>query len=111
MKEFKTGWTKEDLTIYTLIYCANADFYESQIEIDHIKSKIKKSDFDAIYNEFNKDNAVVRVQKIKQTIENLGYSEDEKESLFDDMREVFLTDGKFQSLEQKLHTALVNILR
>jgi hypothetical protein len=110
MEDFTTGWTKEELKIYTLIYCANADFFESHFEISYIKSKIKDSDFDSIYKEFKSDNDYKSVQKIKKTIEDLGYSDEEKEALFDEMRELFLSDGKYQSLEQNLNRALNNIL-
>lgn len=110
MEEFNTGWTKEELKIYTLIYCANADYFESHLEINYIKSKVQDSDFDKIYAEFKSDNDYMSIQKIKQTIEKFGYTDDDKESLFDEMRNLFLADGKFQSQEQNLHRALTNIL-
>lgn len=110
MKEFNTGWTKEELKIYTLIYCANADYFESQFEINYIKSKVKKSNFDKIYAEFKSDNDFTRIQKINQTVKTLGYTNEEKDLLFDEMRELFLTDGKYHSLEQNLHKALNNII-
>ena len=49
----KTNWTEDELKAYLLIYCANADFTESKIEIDFIKSKILSSNFDKIHREFN----------------------------------------------------------
>ena len=110
MEDFTTGWTKEELKIYTLIYCANADYFESHLEINYIKSKVEESDFEKIYAEFKSDNDYTSIQKIKQTIEKKGYTDEEKETLFDEMRKVFLADGKYQSLEQNLHRALTNIL-
>lgn len=110
MGEFTTGWTKEELKIYTLIYCANADYFESQLEMNFIKSKVDESNFEKIYLEFKSDNDYMSVQKIKHTMENLGYSNEDKDKLFDEMRGVFLADGKYQSLEQNLHRALTNIL-
>jgi len=110
MEDFTTGWTKEELKIYTLIYCANADYFESHFEIDYIRSKVKESDYDNLYKEYKRDNDYMSIQKIKKTIEDLGYSDEEKEALFDEMRELFLADGKYQSLEQNLHRALSNIL-
>ena len=38
MENKNINWTKEDLKTYLLIYCANADFSESKIEIEFIKS-------------------------------------------------------------------------
>lgn len=110
MENFDTGWTKEELKIYTLIYCANADYFESPMELNFIKSKVKESDFDKIYAEFKNDNDFMSVQKINQTIIKLGYTTDEKETLFEEMRELFLADGKYHSFEQNLHRALTNII-
>lgn len=111
MEDFNTNWTKEELKIYTLIYCANADYFESHFEISYIKSKVKESDFDKIYAEFKKDNDYASIQKINNCIDRLGYSNKEKDLLFDEMRELFLSDGKYHSLEQNLHRALSNIIQ
>lgn len=111
MEDFNTNWTKEELKIYTLIYCANADYFESHFEISYIKSKVKESDFDKIYAEFKKDNDYASIQKINNCVDRLGYSNKEKDLLFDEMRELFLSDGKYHSLEQNLHRALSNIIQ
>jgi len=110
MKNYITGWSKEELKIYTLIYCANADYFESRLEIQYIKSKVKESDYDKIYVEFKSDNDFTRIQKINQTVKALGYTNEEKDILFDEMRELFLTDAKYHTLEQNLQKALNNII-
>ena len=56
MEETSPNWTKEELKIYILIYCANADFSESKLETEYIKSKIQTSNFDKIHAEFENDN-------------------------------------------------------
>jgi len=111
MENYITGWTKEELKIYTLIYCANADYFESRLEIQYIKSKVKQSDFDKIYAEFKSDDDFTSKQKINNSVERLGYTNQEKDLLFDEMRELFLSDGKYHSLEQNLHRALNNIIQ
>lgn len=110
MEEFNTGWTKEELQVYTLIYCANADYFESKFEINYIKSKVKESNFDKIYTEVKSDNDYTSIQKINNTVVKLGYTSQEKDILFDEMRELFLSDGKYSSLEQNLNRALNNII-
>ena len=46
------NWTKEELKIYILIYCANADFSESKFEVDYIKSRTKTDNFKKNHAEF-----------------------------------------------------------
>ena len=46
MSTTNSNWTKEDFIIYTLIYCANADYVEEKLELDYIKSKINTSNLE-----------------------------------------------------------------
>lgn len=56
MNDLHPNWTKEELKIYILIYCANADFSESKVERAFIKERIAHSDFDKIHAEYEGDN-------------------------------------------------------
>ncbi|MBK7095313.1 MAG: hypothetical protein IPH57_09820 [Saprospiraceae bacterium] len=109
MEEYQTNWTKEELKIYLLIYCAKADFLESKVETDFIKSKIKDNSFERIHEEFNKDNDYQSIQKIRTTIEKYSYSKDAIAQLFEEMKELFLSDGKYGILEQNLFMGLNHI--
>lgn len=110
MKTHDTNWTKEELLIYTLIYCANADYNESEFEIKHIKSKIKDSDYDSLKKEFDRDTPHDSLQKIKDAFDKHGYSADDKEKFYDDIRILFLADGKYSKDEQNLFEFLTNII-
>ena len=110
MKKFNTNWTKEELKIYILIYCANADFSESKFEIDLIKSKIQTSNFEKIHDEFKKDNDYQSIQKIQLSFKEHGYTNDEIENLFRDIKELFLSDEKYDILEQNLNRGLSLLL-
>jgi len=111
MKEINTNWTKEDLKIYILIYCANADFSESKVEIDFIKSKIQTSNFEKLNDEFINDNDFQSIQKIKLSIKEHGYTNDETNILFKEIKELFLSDKKYDILEQNLFRGLSHILK
>ena len=39
MEEFITLWTREELKAYILLYCAYANFVETEAEKEYIKSK------------------------------------------------------------------------
>lgn len=106
----KPNWTKEDLKIYILIYCAKADFNESNIEVDFIKSKLKNSDYEKLHTEFEADNDYQSIQKIQAALDKHGYSEKEVNGLFMEIKKLFLSDGKYDVLEQNLLLGLKHIL-
>jgi len=55
MEEFITNWTKEELNLYILIFCANADFIESKGETDFLKLKSNETLFSRTYNILEKN--------------------------------------------------------
>lgn len=111
MEEIKTNWTKEELEIYILIYCANADFSESKFEIDFIKSKTQTSNFEKIHDVFKKDNDYQSIQKIQSSIKDHGYTNEDKDILFKEIKALFLSDDKYDILEQNLYRGLSHILK
>ncbi len=111
MENIKTNWTKEELKIYVLIYCANADFLESKLEIDFIKSKIQTSNFEKIHAEFENDNDYQSIQKIRFSIKEHGYTNDETNSLFREIKELFLSDKNYDILELNLYRGLSHLLK
>lgn len=111
MSNTKPNWSKEDLRIYILIYCAKADFNESNIEVDFIKSKLQNSDYDKLHAEFEADNDYQSIQKIQAALNYHGYSEKEVNSLFTEIKALFLSDGKYDQLEQNLLLGLKRILK
>ena len=100
MVDYTTNWTSEELTIYTLIFCANADFSESVVEDDYIKSKITSTNFDKIHKEFEQDNDYTSIQKIQHSLERLGYTKSDKEKLLAEIKALFMCDEHFDILEQ-----------
>jgi len=111
MKEYETNWSKEELKAYILIYCSQADFVVSQNETDFIKSKINMDNFELINHEVINSSDYESIQKILQSIEKHGYSKNEKEILFQDIKDLFLSDGKYEILEQNLFRGLSRILK
>lgn len=109
MKKMNINWTKEELKIYILIYCSNADFSESKLEIDYIKSKIQTKNFEKIHHEFEKDNDYQSIQKIQSSIKDHHY--ENNESLLREIMELFLIDDSFDVLEQNLNMGLKHILK
>jgi hypothetical protein len=111
VKDNNNHWTKEEFKIYLLLYCANADFSESKSELDLIKLNASHSNFDKIHKEFEGDNDYQSIQKIQAAAEGHGYTVDELESLYEEIKELFLSDGKYDVLEQNLYRGLRHILK
>ena len=107
----KTNWTKEELKIYILIYCANANFSESKSELAFIKSKIEHSDFDKIHSEFEQDNDYQSIQKIQSSVSAHGYQNEDVNTIIQDIRALFLSDDNIDILERNLLKGLTHILK
>ena len=103
-------WTKEELQIYILLLCANADSKKSEDEINLIKSKTDSKTFEKIYNEFCNDSEDESFEKIDENVQLHDYSQLELNQLRKDMQEVFFTDNKFSMMESNLNKILDNIL-
>ncbi len=110
MGNFMTNWTSEELKVYLLIYCANSDFTESVSELDFIQAKHGRLCLDKMHSEYDQDNDYQSIQKITNTIERLNYTKEDVEYLMYDAKKLFLSDGKFDILEQNLLLGLNHIL-
>jgi hypothetical protein len=110
METNNSYWTKLELKTYILLLCANADKYQSEEEINLIKSKIDFDTFEKMYKEFCDDTEEVSLEKIEDNIQLHHYTTMELSELRKEMREVFFIDKKFIMMEQKLDQILDNII-
>ena len=111
MKDFTTDWSKEELKAYLLLYCAHADIVESEEEKQLIISKVGEDKYEEIHKEFENDNDYQSIQKIKSTLERYDYSEDELDLLFYEIKQLFLSDGEYDTLERNIEMGLKHILQ
>jgi len=110
MEDFNTTWSNSEFHAYVLLHCAHADFIESNDEVDLIKSKVSESEYNHIHKEFDNDNDYQSIQKIMVTAKRLNYSGDQVEQLFSEMKELFLSDGEYGTLEHNLMLGLKHLL-
>jgi uncharacterized protein YfkK (UPF0435 family) len=110
MESFSTTWTKEELKAYLFLYCSHADFEESKAEMEYIKSKLQDLNLATIHAEFDADNDYQSIQKIRLAMKRLQLSASSIELLEKEMKELFLADGKFDSLEKSLYLGIKRIL-
>ena len=110
MEEFNTQWTREELKAYILLYCSKADFEETTAETNYINAKFKALNIEAIRTEFEGDNDYQSIQKIRAAIDRLHYKKEGIEVLENEMKELFMVDGKLDTLEKNLFIGLKHIL-
>ncbi|MCK5401823.1 MAG: hypothetical protein KAJ28_09340 [Flavobacteriaceae bacterium] len=105
------NWTKDELVAYIMLYMANTDFVESNAEKNIIISIVDMQTFQRIHDEFDKDNDYQSLQKIINGLKQHNYSKDDLESLFVDIKLLFLSDGDYDNLEHNMFLYLKKILK
>jgi len=110
MDDFTTDWTHQELKAYMLLYCANADLVVSKEEKEFIKSKVSKEEYRKIHRDIEKDNDYQQIQKINAAIERFDYSKEEIDEAFQSIKDLFLSDGELDTMEQAIYRGLKNLL-
>jgi len=110
MKDVKSHWSKKELKIYILMFCAKVDQVETAEEIALIKSKTDPETFDRLYTEFCDNDEDTCFEKIEDTIGKFPFSPKEIAEIKKEVMEVFNTDKKFEMKERYLDKVLDNIL-
>jgi hypothetical protein len=111
MSDTHTNWTKEELSAYILLYCANANFEATPEEIRLIRSKVRPSKYQSIHDTFEQDNDYQSAQKIQAAVTRLGLSEREINTLLEEMKALFFADGDFEAAEKTIFLGLRHILK
>jgi len=102
--------TKEEFRTYCLLFAANADFNITKQEIIAIGAKINPEDFVRVYNLFEADSDMERIETIQS---NKGYyikNESDKQAFIEELKEVFFADGRFDSVEKSIFFMLKKVL-
>lgn len=111
MDTSKLNWTKNEFKAYLLLYAANSDYEETQVEKDIIFELVSLKQYQKIHREFDNDNDYQSIQKIQKSIKKFNYSENEIDKLLIEVKFLFLSDGNFNILEKNLLCLLNKILK
>ena len=103
-------WTKEELVAYILLFTAHSNFDEANTEKNVIISKVDMQTFQRIHDEFDQDNDYQSLKKIIKGVEEHNYNTDELQSLFNDIKTLFLSDGEYDIMERNMFLFLKKIL-
>jgi hypothetical protein len=106
MFDYIKNWTKEEYKVYLFIYCAKANFKEADEERKFIKSKFLNESYDEIHKEIDSDSDYQRIQKILINFKKFYSTEAQLDDLCNELKEIFMADGKIDILEENLFRAL-----
>lgn len=104
------NWTKDELIAYILLFAANSDYEESNLERNVIISKVDMQTFSNIHTEFDADNDYQSIQKIQEGLKVHKYSTKDLNVLFADIKSLFYADGEFDALERHMFLYLKKIV-
>jgi len=111
MKNFETKWSKVEFKAYLLLYCAHADYIETEEEKLLITSRVSNQLLKKIHREFDLDNDYQRIQKIAHTANVYGYTHKEADVLLAKMKDLFFPEGHdMGELEKNMFRGLKHLL-
>lgn len=103
-------WTYKEFLAFLLIYAASADFIIKDEEVEVICQKVGEESYKKIMKVYDKSNDYGHIQTILSYKEKYYPSEDEKQKILEDMKDVFMADDEFSSQEQLIFNAIKKIL-
>lgn len=106
-----SAWTQEEFKAYLLIYASQSDHSVTVEEQELLEERIGSSIFKKINKEIKSDNDYQRLQKVMGYIEENDYSQSELDALLAEMKEVFVSDGDFDVIEQATLRFMSKILK
>ncbi len=83
-------WSFLEFKAYVLLFAAHSNFIETETERDYIVSKIDSKIVNRVYHEIINDNPSMRLEKIQAYIRYQKFSEEDKQVLIRDLKNVFL---------------------
>lgn len=105
------NWTREEFTAYVLLYVAQSNYIETEEESKYILSKVDEKTFNAIHTEIVHDNDYQSMEKIKSYLVDKKYSDEDKNTLIKEIKEVCFADGSVDILEKNAFMFLKKILK
>ena len=104
------NWTKEEFKAFLLLYAAQTNFVETQEEIEYIESKLPDEIINKIRKEINKLNDYQKSEIIVNQIKSNEYVQSDLDEILLEIKELYKSDGVFDSLEQSMFSMLEKLL-
>lgn len=111
MTKQKSSWTYEDFMAYVLLYAASANLEINDDEKKILFSKVKYNEYEHVQNVFENENDYDRLQTIQLFRDKYYNDEAALDKLFKNLKEMFLADEKYDSIEKAFFMGLRRILK
>ena len=105
------NWTKEEFKAFLLLFAAQTNFIETQEEIEYIESKFPNEIINRTRKEINKLNDYQKSEIIVNQIKSNEYVQSDLDEILLEIKELYKSDGGFDSLEQSMFSMLEKLLK
>jgi transcriptional regulator of heat shock response len=105
------NWTKEEFKAYMLIYASESDHTVTEAELELLEEKFDSRILKKMSSELKADNDYQRLQKVSAYIQNNDCTQDELDVLLNEMKEIFMSDGNFDVMEQATFRFMKKMLK
>ena len=105
------NWTKEEFKAFLLLFAAQTNFIETQEEIEYIESKFPNEIINRTRKEINKLNDYQKSEIIVNQIKSNEYVQCDLDEILLEIKELYKSDGVFDSLEQSMFSMLEKLLK
>ena len=105
------NWTKEEFKAFLLLFAAQTNFIETQEEIEYIESKFPNEIIKRTRKEINKLNDYQKSEIIVNQIKSNEYVQSDLDDILLEIKELYKSDGVFDSLEQSMFSMLEKLLK
>jgi hypothetical protein len=103
-------WSYDDFKAFLLLYAANADLVVVKEEEDILKHIVSKKRLSKLKKHYSASSDYEIIQTIMSFKEKYFATEDEKNKLLKEIKELFLADSNYSILEKNAFMALQKIL-
>jgi hypothetical protein len=92
------------------MYCSRVDINHTAEERKYIRSKIDPFRYRTLLTEFEKDTDYTALEKLNAFVQKHNMTEQTLDSLFKEIKQMFLFDGKRETMEYRVQQMLHKIL-
>ena len=107
----KSSWTYEDFLTYLMLYAANADLVINEEEKEMLFTKVSLEDYGHVHKIFEKENDYERLQTIKSFKDSYYNTTQAQEKLLRDLKDMFMADEEYNSIENAFFMGLKKVLK
>lgn len=110
MNNNNCDWTKNELKAYILLYAVRTHYHETSEDREKIISLVSAETYHKIHKEIDKDTDFQSIEKIICNIKKFNYTHKDIDSLISEIKELFISEGEFDTLEENLLLVLKRVL-